>query len=112
MTTASHFSLCEALAKGPPPPGNLATPVFAHGTLAVEIYAPQGIDRQKPHTRDEIYVIARGSGNFFDGEKSIAVAQGAFLFVPTGCEHRFENFTDDFLVWVAFYGPEGGEQKP
>ncbi len=109
MPVASHFSLSDALAKGPPPPGNLATPVFAHGTLEVEIYAPLGEDRQKPHRRNEIYVIARGHGKFFDGQKTIPVASGAFLFVPAGCIHRFEDFSKDFLVWVAFYGPDGGE---
>lgn len=109
MRNATHVSLTEALAYGPPPPGNLATPVFAHGTLEVEIYAPIGVDRQKPHNRDEIYIIARGHGQFFDGEKLLDVAPGAFLFVPAGCEHRFENFSADFLVWVAFYGPVGGE---
>lgn len=30
-------------------------------------------------------------------------------FVPAGVVHRFEEFTDDFAVWVVFYGPEGGE---
>jgi hypothetical protein len=25
--------------------------------------------------------------------------------------HRFEDFTEDFLVWVFFYGPEGGESE-
>ena len=24
---------------------------------------------------------------------------------------RFERFSDDFSVWVAFYGPEGGEAR-
>lgn len=106
---AFHISLQDAIAIGPPPPGNLATPVFAHGTLEVEIYAPIGKDRQKPHSRDEIYIIARGHASFFDGQKSTPVTQGAFLFVPAGCIHRFEDFSKDFLVWVAFYGPEGGE---
>jgi hypothetical protein len=23
--------------------------------------------------------------------------------------HRFENFSDDLVVWVVFYGPDGGE---
>lgn len=109
MTIATHVSLLDALAQGPPPPGNLATPIFAHGTLEVELYAPIGVDKQKPHSRDEIYIIARGRGQFFDGEKRIEVAPGSFLFVPAGCEHRFENFSVDFLVWVAFYGPKGGE---
>jgi hypothetical protein len=25
--------------------------------------------------------------------------------------HRFEEFSDDLIVWVIFYGPEGGEKK-
>jgi hypothetical protein len=25
-------------------------------------------------------------------------------------EHYFENFSDDFAVWVIFYGPDGGEK--
>jgi hypothetical protein len=29
---------------------------------------------------------------------------------PPAAVHRFENFTDDFSVWVMFYGPEGGER--
>ena len=33
----------------------------------------------------------------------------AVLFVPAHEEHRFESFTDDLVVWVMFYGPEGGE---
>jgi hypothetical protein len=31
------------------------------------------------------------------------------LFAPAGVTHRFENFTTDLVVWVFFYGPEGGE---
>lgn len=105
----AHVPLAEALALGPPPERNLAVPVFAHGTLAVEIYRPVGEDRQTPHARDEVYVVARGTGTFFDGAERFPVAPGDFLFVPAGREHRFERFTDDFAVWVLFYGPEGGE---
>jgi mannose-6-phosphate isomerase-like protein (cupin superfamily) len=83
--------------------------VFAHGTLEVEFYAPRGVDPQKPHTRDEIYVVARGSGWFRSGPARDHVQAGDFLFVPAGMEHRFEEFSDDFGAWVFFYGPEGGE---
>jgi len=38
------------------------TRLFAHGTLEVEMYRPNGVDRQQPHTRDELYVIISGSG--------------------------------------------------
>jgi len=105
----AHVSLAEALKKGPPPPGNLAVPVFAHGSLAVELYTPAGTDPQKPHTRDEVYFIVRGSGFFFDGIQRHVVEAGAFVFVAAGHMHRFEDFSEDFTVWVAFYGPEGGE---
>jgi mannose-6-phosphate isomerase-like protein (cupin superfamily) len=102
-------SFAEALQLGPPPAGNLAVPVFAHGSLAVELYTPVGEDLQTPHTRDEIYFVARGAGWFFNGTDRRRVGPGDFLFVPAGQVHRFEDFSGDFAVWVAFYGPEGGE---
>jgi mannose-6-phosphate isomerase-like protein (cupin superfamily) len=83
--------------------------LFRHGTLDVEMYAPRGHDPQQPHTRDEVYVIARGSGTFVCEEERSPFEVGDLLFVPAGAAHRFEDFTDDFAVWVLFYGPEGGE---
>ena len=106
-----HVSLVNALNQGPPPPGNLAVPIFSHGTLAVELYTPVGKDTQQPHTRDEIYFVARGTGHFFDGERRHALSPGSFIFVRAGQPHYFENFSSDFAVWVAFYGPEGGESN-
>src|SRR5438094_6358105 len=64
-----HVGLADAISKGPPPPGNLAVPIFSHGSLVVELYTPVGHDPQKPHTRDEVYFVTRGSGLFFDGER-------------------------------------------
>jgi mannose-6-phosphate isomerase-like protein (cupin superfamily) len=84
--------------------------VFEHGTLQVKMYRPSKQDFQKPHTRDEIYVIAAGSGTFVNGTERHAFGSGDLLFVPAGVEHRFENFSSDFCTWVMFYGPEGGEQ--
>jgi quercetin dioxygenase-like cupin family protein len=102
-------SLAGALSKGPPPEGNLAVPIFAHGSLEVEMYTPQGRDPQTPHARDEVYVVARGRGVFYDGSQRHPVEPGSFLFVAAGQPHRFEDFSDDFAVWVFFYGPDGGE---
>lgn len=85
--------------------------VFAHGTLEVEIYKPDKVDLQQPHTRDEIYVVASGSGHFINGDEKQPVESGEVLFVAAGVEHRFVDFTDDFSTWVFFYGPEGGESN-
>ncbi len=84
--------------------------LFRHGSLEVEIYRPVKVDKQKPHTRDEIYVVISGTGTFISGETRKTFEPGEVLFVPAGVMHRFENFTDDFATWVFFYGPEGGEK--
>ncbi len=91
--------------------GREFTTLFEHGTLAVEIYRPDRIDRQQPHTRDEIYVVVSGTGTFFCNDQRMPFAPGDFLFVPAGVEHRFVDFTEDFVTWVFFYGPEGGEGR-
>jgi len=85
--------------------------LFEHGTLSVEVYKPEMVDLQQPHTRDEVYVIIAGSGEFVNDGIRTTFSQGDFLFVPAGVVHRFENFSDDFSTWVLFYGPEGGEKK-
>ncbi len=86
--------------------------LFAHGSMEVEIYAPKGVDLQEPHTRDELYIIASGSGFFAHEKERHPVEAGEVLFVPAGDIHRFEDFSDDFSTWVVFYGPEGGEKEP
>ncbi|MDQ3395424.1 MAG: cupin domain-containing protein [Bacteroidota bacterium] len=85
--------------------------LFTHGTLSVEYYKPLAVDNQEPHDRDEIYVVARGCGDFLNDGKIKKFAQGDFLLVKAGVEHRFLNFSDDFSTWVFFYGPKGGESE-
>ncbi|MEO8304221.1 MAG: cupin domain-containing protein [Betaproteobacteria bacterium] len=111
-TTADErmrITLGEAAAMVPTPDGKRSAAVFEHGTLQVKLYAPRGTDLQQPHTRDETYVVARGRGWFVNGALRHPIDAPDVLFVKAGVVHRFEDFTDDFLVWVFFYGPEGGE---
>ncbi|SDK97443.1 Cupin domain-containing protein [Catalinimonas alkaloidigena] len=82
---------------------------FEHGTLAVELYKPDGTDKQTPHDRDEVYLIASGHGTFVLEGDSTTIQTGDFLFVPAGAAHRFVEFSADFSTWVLFYGPSGGE---
>ncbi|UXU90593.1 cupin domain-containing protein [Burkholderia sp. S-53] len=90
--------------------GTLFTTLFRHGTLDVELYRPRIEDKQKPHTRDEVYVIATGTSRFIVDERECDVAAGDALFVPAHAVHRFVDFSVDFSTWVFFYGPEGGER--
>ena len=105
-----HLTPRAALSRLPGPNGERWVTVLGHGTLDLESYAPRGTDPQTPHTRDEVYVVVQGSGWFRNGAERHRFAPGDALFVPARVEHRFENFTDDLVVWVIFYGPEGGEK--
>ena len=107
---AAHVDLETALARLAASQAARSVELFRHGTLQVKLYAPRGHDPQQPHTRDEVYVIARGRGVFYDGERRRPFEPGALLFAAAGRPHRFEEFSDDFATWVLFYGPEGGER--
>lgn len=81
------------------------------GELYVELYRPEGEDRQAPHERDECYFVVEGSGTFVLGNERIPFEAGDCIFVPAGVTHRFEDFGDHVLVWVVFYGPSGGDRR-
>jgi mannose-6-phosphate isomerase-like protein (cupin superfamily) len=100
----------QALATLQAVPGRTFVELFRHGSLVVEIYKPEGTDRQVPHSRDEVYMVLSGTGTFVRGEDRQPFEPGEVLFVPAGMEHRFEQFSADFVTWVFFYGPEGGER--
>jgi mannose-6-phosphate isomerase-like protein (cupin superfamily) len=104
-----HVTVAEAMARLPGPHGEQFAAVLEHGSLVIEIYAPRGFDPQTPHTRDEVYVVVQGGGEFINGQSRQPFGPGDVLFVPAGVKHRFENFSDDLIAWVIFYGPEGGE---
>ena len=99
----------DAARVAPVPEGARSVELMKHGTMRLLYYAPRGADPQKPHQQDEVYVVAGGTGTFLCGARRAGFVPGDVLFAPAGSEHRFENFSEDFAVWVIFYGPKGGE---
>lgn len=83
--------------------------LLTSGSLEVELYIPDGVDKQSPHEKDELYVVISGTGTFVREEETYSFGPHDVLFVPAGQEHRFIDFTADFKTWVIFYGPKGGE---
>jgi mannose-6-phosphate isomerase-like protein (cupin superfamily) len=79
------------------------------GTLKIKLSCPVRPNQQSPHAQDELYVIVRGRGVLVHDGRKDAFETGDLMFVAAGTEHHFEDFTDDLTVWVAFFGPEGGE---
>jgi mannose-6-phosphate isomerase-like protein (cupin superfamily) len=109
-TEREGFRASAGIEKHPPEPsGERSALVFEHGSLTVRLYAPRGPDPQRPHSRDECYVVVHGHGDFVHGGRRDRFGPGDFLFAPAGLPHRFEGFSEDLFLWVIFYGPEGGE---
>jgi mannose-6-phosphate isomerase-like protein (cupin superfamily) len=106
---AYRASIEPLLSRLPTPEGHRWITAFTHGTLEVELYAPRGEDPQTPHERDELYVVAQGSGTLVNAGERQPFGPGDVLFAAARVPHRFEGFTGDLVVWVIFYGPEGGE---
>ncbi len=104
-----NLTISNALSQLPNKDGEQFVELFHHGSLEIEMYAPKGHDPQQPHDKDEVYVIASGTGWFVNGDARHRFESGQVLFVPAGVVHRFEDFSDDFATWVIFYGPKGGE---
>ena len=103
-------TLAEARA-APLPPGRLSARLWSHGSMELRYYKPPTPDPQPPHQQDELYVVVSGNGTFICNDGRHKCDPGDVLFAPAGAVHRFEDVSQDFAVWVIFYGPEGGETQ-
>src|SRR4051794_10950710 len=63
-----------------------------------------GVDRQSPHTEDEVYVVLAGRAAFTAGSETREVAAGDTIFVAATVGHRFHDVTEELRVIVVF-GP-------
>jgi mannose-6-phosphate isomerase-like protein (cupin superfamily) len=103
-----HFPLAELLerqrAGGDPWLEFLAVPDMSAGLYVLDAGA---IDRQQPHTEDEIYVILAGRGQFTASGETRDVGPGDTIFVAAGDPHRFHDITAQLEVIVVFAPREG-----
>jgi mannose-6-phosphate isomerase-like protein (cupin superfamily) len=89
-----------------PPEGSRAAEVLRDGDLWLRFAAHPTPGPQTPHTRDEFYVVASGTARYrWDGGET-AIGPGDLLFAAANTAHGYDEFSDDFSVWVVFYGPE------
>jgi mannose-6-phosphate isomerase-like protein (cupin superfamily) len=82
----------------------LRAPDLSFGLYVLDAGA---IDRQSPHTEDEIYVVMKGRGWLRMGDQDVAVGPGSVLFVAATVEHRFHDITERLELLVAFGPAEG-----
>jgi mannose-6-phosphate isomerase-like protein (cupin superfamily) len=114
-SNASMFALLAQLPRAPSPDwpeGEPFVDALRHGSMSLELFAPRGTDRQSPHEQDELYIVATGTARF-DHAGTVTTAQaGDAIFVPAGDPHHFLDMSEDFVTWVVFWGPKGGERDP
>ncbi|HLY88472.1 MAG TPA: cupin domain-containing protein [Acetobacteraceae bacterium] len=103
QATPAPLSLAAALAL-PRTPGR-SVEVFVDGDLEVRFAARPTNGPQVPHLKDEIYFVAAGKGRYRVEDSVTDVAVGDVLFCAAHVRHGFEDISDDFCVWVLFYGP-------
>jgi len=94
--------------------GRRSAELMRHGTMTLRYYAPKGEDLQTPHDQDEVYIVQSGRGTVVSGPTESQLERKSFgpgdaIFVPANNAHRFVDFSEDFAVWVVFWGPVGGE---
>ena len=87
------------------------TVMMRHGNMTIEYFAPKEADTQTQHKKDEIYIVITGHSTFYRNGERVPCKKNDVLFVPAGMDHHFENFSNDFAVWVIFYGADGGERS-
>ncbi len=110
------FSLQDYLAKLPLPAtekwphGVWDIEAFKNGTMSVILYHPHVKDLQTTHEQDELYIVMSGTAELTIEGIVNPCKPGDVLFVAARKNHRFENFSEDFITWAIFWGPNGGEK--
>ena len=84
---------------------HLRTDQLSVGTYSIPA---GGLDDQKPHREDEIYVVTEGRARLITDSGTVDVAAGDTVYVPAGEGHRFTDITEDLALLVLFAPPYSG----
>ena len=61
-----------------------------------------GVDRQSPHTEDEVYYVTSGRAQIRVGDEDRSVEAGSIVFVAARVPHRFHAIEEDLTILVFF----------
>lgn len=78
----------------------ISVPDLSAGLYVLEAGA---VDRQSPHTEDELYVVMSGRGRITVGDAIRDVRPGTVVFVGARVAHRFD--IEERLVLLVAFGP-------
>lgn len=66
-----------------------------------------GVDGQRPHGEDEVYLVVKGRASFTCEGRTMPAGEGDLLYVPARAEHRFHDVEEDLDLLVFFAPAEG-----
>lgn len=79
-------------------------------SVGLAVWPAGSIDRQRPHSEDEVYYVISGRGNIRVADEERAVQPGSLVFVAQGVEHRFHDIAEDLRVLV-FWAPPHNSRR-
>ena len=88
-----------------PPEGSRAAEVFRDEHVWIRFARHPTSGMQVPHDQDEFYVVASGTARYRWEGGETTIGPGDIMFAAARTEHGYDQFSDDFSVWVVFYGP-------
>jgi mannose-6-phosphate isomerase-like protein (cupin superfamily) len=75
-----------------------------HLSAGLYVLPRDGVDSQRPHSEDELYLVLAGRGQLKVAEQSQPVGPGSLCFVPAHAPHLFHSVTEELRLLVVF-GP-------
>ena len=78
---------------------------FMHfSALSMGVYSlpAGGVDAQKPHTEDEIYLVMKGKATIRVDEEDRPVEVGSVVYVAANVIHHFHSIIEDLTLLVLF----------
>lgn len=106
LQTSLSRVLAERAASGESYREFLRVPAMSMGVYHV----PRGgVDGQRPHGEDEVYLVVKGRSRFTCEGRTVDAREGDLLFVPARAEHRFHDIDEDLDLLVFFAPAEGAK---
>lgn len=69
-----------------------------------------GLDDQRPHLEDEIYVVQTGRATMVTATGRAEVRPGSVVFVPANEKHQYVDITEDLTLIVIVAPPYNSRQ--
>jgi quercetin dioxygenase-like cupin family protein len=76
-------------------------------SLGLYVLEAGAVDRQRPHSEDEAYVVLAGRARFTADSDTRDVGPGDTIFVAAGVRHRFHDVAETLRLVVVFGPAEG-----